>query len=82
VGRLLWGAEAKIVHPETGAAQPPGVPGEFWIRGPFVMKGCSISAFNQFSSKTIICYNSLCSYKKITLLLRGPFLADSYSFIS
>ncbi|XP_066393047.1 4-coumarate--CoA ligase-like 7 [Miscanthus floridulus] len=39
VGRLSWGAEVKIVHPETGAALPPGVPGELWVRGPFVMKG-------------------------------------------
>ncbi|KAJ1287398.1 hypothetical protein BS78_02G007100 [Paspalum vaginatum] len=39
VGRLSWGAEAKIVHPETGLALPPGVPGELWVRGPFVMKG-------------------------------------------
>jgi non-ribosomal peptide synthetase component E (peptide arylation enzyme) len=39
VGPLLWGAEVKIVHPETGAALPPGVPGELWVRGPFVMKG-------------------------------------------
>ncbi|KAL6622707.1 hypothetical protein ACP70R_032586 [Stipagrostis hirtigluma subsp. patula] len=29
VGRLSWGAEAKIVHPETGVALPPGVPGSF-----------------------------------------------------
>ncbi|CAL4987921.1 unnamed protein product [Urochloa decumbens] len=39
VGRLSWGAEAKIVHPETGAALPPGMPGELWVRGHFVMKG-------------------------------------------
>ncbi|KAL6642478.1 hypothetical protein ACP70R_020659 [Stipagrostis hirtigluma subsp. patula] len=38
-GRLSWGAEAKIVHPETGDALPPGVAGELWVRGPFVMKG-------------------------------------------
>ncbi|EER97854.2 4-coumarate--CoA ligase-like 7 [Sorghum bicolor] len=39
VGRLSWGAEVKIVHPETRAALPPGVSGELWVRGPFVMKG-------------------------------------------
>ncbi|KAL6622705.1 hypothetical protein ACP70R_032584 [Stipagrostis hirtigluma subsp. patula] len=39
VGRLSWGAEAKIVHPETGVALPPGEPGELWVRGPFVMEG-------------------------------------------
>nr|CAB3491517.1 unnamed protein product [Digitaria exilis] len=39
VGRLSWGAEAKIVHPQTGVVLPPGVPGELWVRGPFVMKG-------------------------------------------
>jgi len=39
VGRLSWGAQAKIVHPETGVALPPGVPGELWVRGPFLMKG-------------------------------------------
>jgi len=42
VGRLSWGAQAKIVHPETGVALPPGVPGELWVRGPFLMKGRSI----------------------------------------
>jgi acyl-CoA synthetase (AMP-forming)/AMP-acid ligase II len=39
VGRLSYGAEAKIVHPETGVTLPPGIPGELWVRGPFVMKG-------------------------------------------
>ncbi|KAL6643684.1 hypothetical protein ACP70R_018450 [Stipagrostis hirtigluma subsp. patula] len=39
VGHLSWGAQAKIVHPETGVALPPGVPGELWVRGPFVMEG-------------------------------------------
>lgn len=39
VGRLSWGAEAKIVDPGTGVALSPGVPGELWVRGPFVMKG-------------------------------------------
>ena len=46
VGRLSWGAEVKIVHPETRAALPPGVSGELWVRGPFVMKGRSIAACN------------------------------------
>ncbi|CAO2144034.1 unnamed protein product [Urochloa humidicola] len=39
VGRISWGAEVKIVHPETGVALTPGMPGELWVRGPFVMKG-------------------------------------------
>ncbi|KQK08968.1 4-coumarate--CoA ligase-like 7 [Brachypodium distachyon] len=39
VGRLNWGTEAKIVDPETGDALPPGLPGELWVRGHFVMKG-------------------------------------------
>ncbi|KAL6854281.1 hypothetical protein ACP4OV_019184 [Aristida adscensionis] len=39
VGRLSWGAEAKIVHPETLLDLPPGVVGELWVRGPFVMSG-------------------------------------------
>ncbi|CAM0875964.1 unnamed protein product [Alopecurus aequalis] len=39
VGRLSWGTEAKIVDPGTGAALPPGMPGELLVRGPFVMKG-------------------------------------------
>ncbi|XP_066393050.1 4-coumarate--CoA ligase-like 7 isoform X2 [Miscanthus floridulus] len=39
VGRLSWGVQVKIVHPEAGAAMPPDVPGELWVRGPFVMKG-------------------------------------------
>ena len=39
VGRLSPGAEAKIIDPATGVALPPGVPGELWVRGPFVMEG-------------------------------------------
>lgn len=39
VGRLSPGAEAKIIDPGTGDALPPGVPGELWVRGPFVMEG-------------------------------------------
>ncbi|KAK3119978.1 hypothetical protein QOZ80_9AG0678930 [Eleusine coracana subsp. coracana] len=39
VGRLSYGVEAKIVHPDTGVSLAPGVPGEIWVRGPFVMKG-------------------------------------------
>ncbi|KAM3311264.1 hypothetical protein ACQJBY_031746 [Aegilops geniculata] len=39
VGRLSPGAEVKIIDPQTGDALPPGVPGELWVRGPFVMEG-------------------------------------------
>ena len=34
-----FGNEAKIIAPETGATQPPGVPGEIMVRGDNVMKG-------------------------------------------
>ena len=34
-----YGNEAKIINPETGATQPPGVPGEIMLRGDNVMKG-------------------------------------------
>ncbi|XP_031254567.1 4-coumarate--CoA ligase-like 9 [Pistacia vera] len=38
-GKLAPNCEAKIVDPDTGIAQPPGKPGELWIRGSFNMKG-------------------------------------------
>ncbi|KAK3183755.1 hypothetical protein Dsin_031041 [Dipteronia sinensis] len=38
-GKISGGLEAKIVDPETGEALPPRRQGEFWIRGPTVMKG-------------------------------------------
>lgn len=38
-GKLLSNCQAKVVDPETGISQPPCMPGELWIRGPFVMKG-------------------------------------------
>lgn len=39
VGPPLPDTEQKIVDPETGAEQPPGSPGEVWVRGPQVMRG-------------------------------------------
>ncbi|KAL6616350.1 hypothetical protein ACP70R_038620 [Stipagrostis hirtigluma subsp. patula] len=54
VGRLSWGAEAKIVHPETAASLPPGVPGELCVRGPFVMKVCTDRQTFQHQSTTIV----------------------------
>lgn len=39
VGKLMSNFEAKIVDPETGIALPPLMPGELWLRGPFLMKG-------------------------------------------
>jgi fatty-acyl-CoA synthase len=33
------GYEIRVVHPETGQDQPPGVPGEIWVRGYAVMLG-------------------------------------------
>ncbi|XP_022775637.1 4-coumarate--CoA ligase-like 9 [Durio zibethinus] len=38
-GKLMANCEAKIVDPETGAALPPSMPGELWVRGALVMKG-------------------------------------------
>jgi fatty-acyl-CoA synthase len=32
-GQLLDGHEGRVVHPETGVEQPPGVPGELYVRG-------------------------------------------------
>ena len=39
VGRPVPGVEAKVVHPETGAALPVGEAGLLLIRGPNVMQG-------------------------------------------
>lgn len=38
-GKLAPNCEAKIVDPDTGIAQPPGKPGELWLRGSLIMKG-------------------------------------------
>ncbi|HQP65730.1 MAG TPA: AMP-binding protein [Quisquiliibacterium sp.] len=38
-GRPMAGVEIRIVDPETGAAVPPGVPGEILYRGYTVMRG-------------------------------------------
>jgi len=39
VGRALPGVEVKVADPESGAAQPPGTPGELCSRGHGTMKG-------------------------------------------
>lgn len=39
VGLPVADTEILIADPESGEPQPPGVPGEIWIRGPQVMKG-------------------------------------------
>ncbi|MDR0249557.1 MAG: AMP-binding protein [Oscillospiraceae bacterium] len=39
VGRLLPHAEGKVIDPETGLENPPGVPGEICTRGYHLMKG-------------------------------------------
>ncbi|PON82803.1 2,3-dihydroxybenzoate-AMP ligase [Trema orientale] len=41
VGKLMPNFKAKIVDPETGTGigLPPLMPGELWLKGPFVMKG-------------------------------------------
>jgi len=38
-GRPVPGFEARIVDPDTGADCGPGVVGELWFRGPFLMEG-------------------------------------------
>jgi acyl-CoA synthetase (AMP-forming)/AMP-acid ligase II len=38
-GRPLAGMEIRIVDAETGAAAPPGEPGEIWVKGPTLMEG-------------------------------------------
>jgi len=39
VGRVMPHCEAKVAHPETGEALPPGVQGELCCRGYNIMKG-------------------------------------------
>ncbi len=39
IGRLIGGAEARVVSTETGADVETGERGEIWVRGPFVMRG-------------------------------------------
>jgi fatty-acyl-CoA synthase len=39
VGRAMPGIEVRVIDPETGVQQPPGVPGEVVCRGYNVMKG-------------------------------------------
>jgi acyl-CoA synthetase (AMP-forming)/AMP-acid ligase II len=38
-GKPTPGFEVKIVEPETGAEVPVHVPGEIWVRGPYMMEG-------------------------------------------
>jgi len=38
-GKLCPGYEGRIVDPETGAECAPGMIGELWLRGPFMMEG-------------------------------------------
>jgi acyl-CoA synthetase (AMP-forming)/AMP-acid ligase II len=38
-GRPVPGFDARIVDPESGADLGPGVVGELWLRGPFLMEG-------------------------------------------
>ena len=41
VGRLVFGTSARLVDPATGLDVPtdPSAMGEFWVRGPNIMKG-------------------------------------------
>jgi acyl-CoA synthetase (AMP-forming)/AMP-acid ligase II len=39
IGKLVLNMEALVVDPVTGIPQPPGKPGELWVRGPNVMVG-------------------------------------------
>lgn len=39
IGKLVPGAQCRIVDPETGQDMPRGEPGEIWIRGDMVMLG-------------------------------------------
>lgn len=48
VGKLMSNFEAKIVEPDTGIALPPLMPGELWLRGPFLMKGKVMHVFFSF----------------------------------
>lgn len=38
-GRPFPGVEVRVVDPDTGAAVPPGAPGELWLRGPNLLRG-------------------------------------------
>ncbi|GLT30140.1 hypothetical protein SLA2020_049580 [Shorea laevis] len=38
-GKLMPNCQAKIVDPETGAALPPSMVGELWLKGAHIMKG-------------------------------------------
>jgi acyl-CoA synthetase (AMP-forming)/AMP-acid ligase II len=38
-GRPVPGFDARVVDPDTGSTCGPGVPGELWFRGPFMMEG-------------------------------------------
>lgn len=39
VGKMVTGAEAKIVNEDTGATLDKGTTGEIWLKGPMIMKG-------------------------------------------
>ncbi|KAH7515532.1 hypothetical protein FEM48_Zijuj10G0036800 [Ziziphus jujuba var. spinosa] len=38
-GKLMANFQAKVVDPSNGVALHPLIPGELWVKGPFVMKG-------------------------------------------